>query len=640
MIKDVMRDNTYSNVSTGLSRSHLKRIFRAATLDLMIVLAAYSIYIVTLGRSVMDGTNLINGALFGIIVSVVMLSMLYVFGIYHRIWERTSGHGISVIFNAVGAATVIMVAANPLLDNILELTDIVIVNLMTLIGFIAVRYRSRLISGAEWRWKAIWHQEFPKSKETRLLIVGAGEAGQTLAWRLKHRFINSDYRIMGFVDDDPEKQGMYVEGCRVLGGRFALPYLAETHNIDLIVVAIHNIGGPEFRDILNICAQTKARIKIVPDVFALMNATHSTTLLRDVQPEDLIGRNIVSQHDEVDMTPIINKVVLVTGAAGSIGSELSHQMSTYQPQKLLLLDANESNLHDLAVELSASNPDLELVPVLADITEREAIQAIYAEHRPQVVFHAAAYKHVPMLEKYPAQAVRVNVGGTKNVAELAQYYKAERFVLISTDKAVNPSSVMGASKRLCELMLHTLAERENNNTLFASVRFGNVLGSRGSVVPTFNSQIAKGGPVTITHPEMTRYFMSISEAVNLVIHAACMTKGDDVYLLKMGETVKIIELAERMIRLRGMRPYKDIEIQFTGVRPGEKLHEELYNGSEQVFDTIHPGIIQLMSYTKANISLQAVDTLLEEGLDDRADALTQLLWGMPIPYNQRALGAD
>jgi FlaA1/EpsC-like NDP-sugar epimerase len=265
--------------------------------------------------------------------------------------------------------------------------------------------------------------------------------------------------------------------------------------------------------------------------------------------------------------------------------------------------------------------------VLADITDEQAVSEIFDYHRPQVVFHAAAYKHVPMLELYPQQAVRVNVGGTRLLAELAQDYGAERFVLISTDKAVKPSSVMGASKRMCELLMHALSS-QGHSTLFTSVRFGNVLGSRGSVVPTFDRQINSGGPVTVTHREMTRYFLTIPEAVNLVIHAACLTKGNDLFMLDMGEVVKIVELAERMIRMRGLRPYQDIDIEFTGIRPGEKLHEELASESESVIATIHPNIVELVSRDagfKPAVFLREIENLLAKGLSAESDMLDQLI---------------
>lgn len=303
-------------------------------------------------------------------------------------------------------------------------------------------------------------------------------------------------------------------------------------------------------------------------------------------------------------------------------------MIQFNPKKLIVLDINESALHDLVVELKTINCDTEIIPVLIDITRYAVVQEIFCKYKPQIVFHAAAYKHVPMLEAYPNEAIWVNIGGTLNVAEVALLNKAERFVLISTDKAVKPSSVMGASKRICELIVHSLFERVGHTTLFTCVRFGNVLGSRGSVVPTFNRQIENGGPVTVTHKDMTRYFMSISEAVNLVIHAAAMTKGDDIFVLKMGEVVKIIDIAERMIRLRGLRPYIDISIEFTGVRPGEKMHEELHTYYEEPLSTDHPKIVQLNAWMMngyANTFLSRVSTLINTGIPSHQEALQYLL---------------
>ncbi|MCC6804278.1 MAG: polysaccharide biosynthesis protein, partial [Anaerolineae bacterium] len=294
-------------------------------------------------------------------------------------------------------------------------------------------------------------------------------------------------------------------------------------------------------------------------------------------------------------------------------------VTAYSPTKLVLLDNNESGLHDLVIEISTRHPDLNLVPALIDIKNPTLLRSLFIEHRPQVVFHAAAYKHVPMLERYPQQALEVNIRGTINVAELALTYGVERFVLISTDKAVKPSSVMGASKRVCELMLHALSQSHASDTRFTSVRFGNVLGSRGSVVPTFDRQIDEGGPVTVTHEDMTRYFMSIPEAVNLILHAVCLTEGDDIYVLQMGEVVRIVELAERMIRMRGLRPYRDIDIKFTGMRPGEKMHEELFNEIEKPAVTSHPYIFKIEGWDPEFDVLLFMERLskLSEGLSSK-----------------------
>ena len=563
--------------------------------DFVVVFAAYSIAF--LSRSFISRLDYQFHIPAIVLSSILMLFWLYVFGVYQRIWSRTSGHEASTIVLAAAATTAVLTVVGLLvIPRPLPLSVVLVGGALALGGVAASRYRSRLISGAFWRWKAVWRGEFPQEM-TQVLIVGAGEAGQEFAWRLKHRFTGHTYEIVGFIDDDPHKQGMIVEGCQVLGGRDDILKIAETKAIDLIVVAIHNISGADFREILAFCEQTEARIKVVPDVFNLVDTNLTDVPLRDIQPEDLLGRSVVARHEDVDMSPVTDKIVLVTGAAGSIGSELCRQLLTYRPVKMVVLDNNESGLHDLVLELKALKPDIEFAPALVDIASAESLRTVFKKHNPQIVFHAAAYKHVPMLEYYPQEALRVNIRGTLNVAEMALNYESERFVLVSTDKAVKPSSIMGASKRVGELMLHALSMEPDCNTLFAAVRFGNVLGSRGSVIPTFNRQIDNGGPVTVTDREMTRYFMSIPEAANLIIHAASMTTGDEIFVLKMGEVVRILDLAVRMIRLRGLRPFKDIPIEFTGMRPGEKMHEELFYDSENPAQTAHPSIVKLNTWS-------------------------------------------
>ena len=461
-----------------------------------------------------------------------------------------------------------------------------------------------------------------------VLIIGAGESGQTLAWRMRHRFNTNEYKVIGFIDDDPQKLDLYVEDLPVLGDRFALPEIVKQKRIDLIVVAIHNIDGPSFRRLLAICEKTQARIKVAPNMLKLLGQISQVAPLRDVQPEDLIGRSSIKHHTGVNLSPMMNRRILITGAAGSIGSELCRQITRYEPELLILLDNNESNLHNLFVTFKTAYPDLKSVPVLADVTNRVSILSVFKTYRPQIVFHAAAYKHVPILEEFPEQALHVNIGGTINLVELAAEYHVERFVLISTDKAVKPSSVMGASKQTCETIIRAQAQIGIGQTRFTAVRFGNVLGSRGSVVPTFNQQIEHGGPITITHQEMTRYFMSIDEAANLVIHAACMTNGDEIFLLRMGEKVRILDLAERMIRLRGLRPYDDIPITFIGVRPGEKLHEELHTSGEEPGETEHPHIFKLNGHNTIHDGRQVLDIIhrrLEQGFTDHEDPLKVLL---------------
>ncbi len=619
----------------ALGRS-TRRIAAGVAVDIPIILAAYAA--VLLAARVFDvAVSSVGGFLFLVFAIIVLLAQLYIFGAYRRIWARTSGNDAAVLINAVVLASLIVGVIGLALATPIPFWLVALGNALALPGLVVARYRSRVLKGLLWRWNAIWHSRFPELP-ARVLIVGAGETGQGIAWRLKYKVPSgthngthngTHYAVVGFADDSPAKQGLYLEGYPVLGGCSDIPSLVAEHDIDLIIIAIHNIDSQSYRRILTYCESTTARIKVIPDVFALLASNKGAPLLRDIQPEDILGRKLVERNTAVDLCPAMGKVVLVTGAAGSIGSELCRQLLSYGPSVIIMLDNNESGLHDLFIELKGQvSPGIQLIPALVDITNPRALRRVFEQHGPQLVFHSAAYKHVPMLEDYPTESIRVNVGGTRLVADMASQYGVERFVLISTDKAVNPSNVMGASKRVCELIVHALAQQPDRQTLFAAVRFGNVLGSRGSVVPTFNRQIDAGGPVTVTDKDMTRYFMTISEAANLVIHAACLTRRDDLFMLRMGDDVRIVELAERMIRMRGLRPYEDIQLEFTGVRPGEKLHEVLHGESETPVDTVHPDIFQLKSDLNgfdANAFLSRVNALLAGDWDDEASMRDALL---------------
>ncbi len=607
------------------STYHVRRILAWMLVDSFIVLGGYTAAF--FARAITTTLDYMNSLGFLFFVIIVTLIVNYYFGIYHRIWSRSSGHEVSRLVYAVFVSGAfvgmvdLLLALDETIARPLPLSVVLLGSVLSITGLVAIRYRSRLVSGLNWRWDAVWHGKLPENakkteKLTSVLIIGAGETGQNFVWRLKRRWgKDRKYRVVGFVDDDPLKRGLYIEGTRVIGARADIPHLVRKHKIELIVLAIHNISGPDFREILAYCESTPARIKIVPDTQALMDERRGVPLLRDIQPEDILGRKPLGRHADVDLSPITRKVVMVTGAAGSIGSELSRQLLSYEPEMVLMLDINESGLHDLRVEMEGMAPGAVIVPLLVDVRNYRRLRTVFERYRPQVIFHAAAYKHVPMLQLFPAEAVEVNVGGTRNVARLAREYGTERFVLISTDKAVDPSNVMGATKRIAELLMHAFAQDGSHNTLFTSVRFGNVFGSRGSVVPTFERQINQGGPVTVTHKDMRRYFMTIAEAVNLVLHAACLTRGDDLFMLQMGEEVRIVDLAERMIRLRGLRPYEDIPIKFTGIRPGEKLNEVLQLESEVAIKTAHSHIVQLRnrqdnSFRPARL-LQQVDELLD-----------------------------
>jgi FlaA1/EpsC-like NDP-sugar epimerase len=566
---------------------------------------------------------------FILLIAFIFIGILYSHRVYRIYWPRASGFNIEKLFASTLWATAVMTLIDLLINpRPLPLTVLWIGMILSFGGIVTLRYRSRLIGALNWRWRAIWKHEFPVTDVERVLIVGAGESGHNTAVRLKRGFRDAKYQTIGFVDDDPLKQDLFIEGSQVLGFTENIPEIVRREKIDLIVVAIHNISGAKLNAILQACEDSPARVKLVPNMLEFFDDKHNKNFLRDVQPEDLIGRSIVRHHEEVDLALIARRVVLVTGAAGSIGSELARQMLDYhQPSKLIILDNNESGLYDLQQEFMTKHKDIEVETVLADITETTTINEVFACYRPQIVFHAAAYKHVPMLQAYPNEAVRVNIGGTLNLANAAILHNVERFVLISTDKAVNPSSVMGASKRICELMLRALGEEQSHRTQFTAVRFGNVLGSRGSVVPLFLQQINNGGPVTVTDKRMTRYFMSISEAVNLVIHAAALTEGKDIFVLKMGEVVKIDELAKRIIRLIGLRPDIDVQIEYTGVRPGEKLHEALNDSFEELHQTKHPSILKLKEWNlngKSGDLIGMIYELVQTGISDDNQALAIL----------------
>lgn len=423
----------------------------------------------------------------------------------------------------------------------------------------------------------------------RVLIIGAGDAGNSVAQEML-RNPKSGFVPVGFIDDDPAKRGLSINGIKVLGTRHDVAAILKNNHIDEILIAIPSASSREIRGIVEIIRQAdpKKRIRIVPGILDLVDGRVGLADVKEVKVDDLLGREQVSVDFEKIRAFIRGRCVLVTGAGGSIGSELVRTVLQFEPSKLLALDIDETELFYLANRLKEEKGNME--PMVADIRDRAKMTRIFSECRPQVIIHSAAYKHVPMLEEFPEEAIKTNVLGTKILAKLAVEFGAEKFVNISTDKAINPTSVMGSSKRIGEELLRVMNRR--NGTRFISVRFGNVLGSRGSVIPVFEEQIRRGGPVTVTHPEMKRYFMATSEAVILVLQAAASGEGGEVFILDMGEPIKIVDLAREMIRLSGYEPDVDIPIIFTGMRPGEKLFEELLGAEEGSEPTEHPKIFK------------------------------------------------
>jgi len=425
-------------------------------------------------------------------------------------------------------------------------------------------------------------------RSIRVLIVGAGDAGAMLVRELA-KPVAGDRKAVGFIDDDPAKIGAVILGVKVVGDRKAIPEVVRSLSVDEIILAMPSAPAHVLKETVQICEGLGVRIRAIPKLLDMAGKAFSLQMVRDMEIEDLLGRSEVKLDTEKIKDYLNGKRVLVTGAGGSIGSEICRQVARFGPAQLIMLGHGENSVFTTRMRLSHEFPDLCSKAVIADVRDSARVRDVFAMYRPHVVFHAAAHKHVPLMEENMIEAIKTNVFGTLNVARASLVYEAERFVMISTDKAVNPTSVMGVSKRVAEMVVQSMS-LASKKTQFVSVRFGNVLGSSGSVIPIFREQIARGGPVTVTHPEMRRYFMTIREAVLLVLQAGTMGKGGEVFVLDMGEPVKIIDLAEQMIRLSGHTPYSDIPIVFSGIRPGEKLFEEILTAEEGTTATHHSQI--------------------------------------------------
>ena len=531
----------------------------------------------------------------------IHLAANYWAGMYSRLWRFASAPDALIVVQAWLGATIPLMLMDMLPAARLEptirplpLSALALGGFLAAAGLTMLRYRTRVLVSLIFRLRRAGQKPPGGAGPIRTLIVGAGETGQSLSWQLQNRRGGRAYQVLGFIDDDADIHGFNVHGIPILGGRAQLLELVVLHNVDLIVLAIHAISGHQFREILSVCQNAPARIQIVPDVFEELATSANKSLLRDVTVDDFLGRSPAEIDIEVCRDMLQGSTVLVTGGAGSIGTELCRQALAFDAKLVVAVDMNETGLYELQAETSMMNSQCNLNVCVADVTDPEQVSEIFKRYRPEVVFHTAAYKHVPLMESHPRVALRTNVVGTLNVGLSAREVGSERFVLISTDKAVEPASIYGVTKLIAEQVTASLAVA-SSDTLFACVRFGNVLGSRGSVVPLFEKQIAAGGPITVTHPDITRFYMTIPEAVRLVIQASALTRGGDLFMLEMGESIRIAELAERMIRLHGLRPEVDIQIEFTGLRPGEKLHEELIENEESREATNHAQIYRVLS---------------------------------------------
>ena len=467
----------------------------------------------------------------------------------------------------------------------------------------------------------------PKSQKDRIMIIGAGEAGRILI----HEYARSSYLngdVVCLIDDNPAKRNRILEGIRIVGDSDDIREMAERYHIDKIIYAIPSSDSATRKRILTICNETSCEVQVVPGVYELASGDVSVSTLKNVDIVDLLGRDPVRVNMDEIFSYVFDKVLMVTGGGGSIGSELCRQIAKSNPKLLIIFDIYENNAYDIQMELRKKYPSLNMVVLIGSVRDTERLDAVMEKYHPEIVFHAAAHKHVPLMEDSPNEAVKNNVFGTYNTAQAAVKHGVKKFVLISTDKAVNPTNIMGASKRLCEMIIQMMSRR-HACTDFVAVRFGNVMGSNGSVVPLFKKQIAEGGPVTVTHPEITRFFMTIPEAVSLILQAAYYAKGGEIFVLDMGNPVKIDDMARNLIRLSGYEPDVDIKIVYTGLRPGEKLYEELLMAEEGLRETtnqlIHIGNPIEMDDDLFLLQLARLETACENEADNMKDIVEEIV---------------
>ena len=503
------------------------------------------------------------------LVAVIYIAILLSFKMYSCIWINAGIYEFKQAITSTSIACIITTVVMLIIPNSIPASLNIISGIVIIALITSFRMSLKVLTRA-----IIYTTSEKINGKYNVLIIGAGDCASTIMTEIRKEK-SDEYNIVGIIDDNKSKIGNYLNGVKILGDRNDIAEIVEKENIDEIFFAIAKINGEERAKILDICSNTKAKIKVIPGYYQLLEEGISFNKMRYVDLKDLIGREEV-KLDKVGIEEYIkDKVVLVTGGGGSIGSELCRQIAKYNPKLLLILDIYENNAYDIQNELSFNEPNLNKKVIIASVRDKFRLNQVISAYKPSIIFHAAAHKHVPLMEDNPGEAIKNNVLGTLNMVELAIQYKVEKFVLISTDKAVNPTNIMGATKRLCEMIVQAANNERGNKTEFVAVRFGNVLGSNGSVIPLFKKQIKKGGPVTLTHKNITRYFMLIPEAAQLVLQARAYAKGGEVFVLDMGKPVKIYDLAENLIKLSGYKPNEEIKIQITGLRPGEKLYEEL-----------------------------------------------------------------
>ncbi len=590
--------------------------------DFISVAASLAISLLIAGRPVFNTESGIVELTY-LILPIVVIIIFYIFKIYNILWRYSN----IAEFVRIAAATfisigILFIAQMAIFNRHFELSvyfvTLLLMNCLIFVQRIAFKKFAVSASDAADKEQGKDFDNESTIIKGNIMIIGAGSAGQTIINEMHRKKEYAGCKIKCVIDDDYYKHGQYISGVRIIGGRDCIVQAAEKYDISLIVFAIPNCKNSDKSAILDICQNTKCKLRIIPSVCKMYNLSELAPTIRKVEIEDLLGRDPVDINLGDELNYVEDKVVLVTGGGGTIGSELCRQIAVHNPKRLIIFDIYENNAYEIQHELIHNFPRLDIVALIGSVRDSRRMDYLFRTYKPQIIYHAAAHKHVPLMEDSPNESIKNNVFGTLKTAQCADKYEAEKFVLISTDKAVNPTNIMGASKRICEMIVQSYNSR--SKTEFVAVRFGNVLGSNGSVIPLFKRQIKMGGPVTVTDPNIIRYFMTIPEAVSLVLRAGANAKGGEIFVLDMGKPVRILDLAENLIRLSGFKPYEDIKIEFTGLRPGEKLYEELLM-SEEGLEATENSLIHIGKPIEMDEEsfLETLDKMKDAMYDERND---------------------
>ena len=548
--------------------------------DFLAAVGSMALAMVIVGKQVIPPHFGILGVSY-ILWPAILILVMYILKIYNILWSHSSlNELVRIIAGDISALVIFFVAQRAIFNKSFEFPVFVILFFLVslIIMFQRLSFKKLACNFEDNYKKSDFDNKNTSDISGNIMLIGAGNAGEMIISEMnrKRDFFTSKIRCV--IDDDPYKKGQYISGIRIIGGREMIIEAAKKYDISVIIFAIPTCSSEDKSEILNICQKTDCKLKIVPSICKMYNLAEISSSIRKVEIEDLLGRDPIDVNAGSNLDYVKNKVVMVTGGGGTIGSELCRQIASHSPRQLIIFDIYENSAYELQNELLHSFPGLNLLTLIGSVRDSKRLDNVFNKYRPDIVYHAAAHKHVPLMEESPNETIKNNIFGTFKTAQCADKYGVKKFVLISTDKAVNPTNIMGASKRICEMIVQTC--NRHSNTEFVAVRFGNVLGSNGSVIPLFKKQIEHGGPVTVTDPNIIRYFMTIPEAVSLVLQAGASAKGGEIFVLDMGKPVKILDLAENLIKLSGFTPYKDIKIEFTGLRPGEKLYEELLMSEE------------------------------------------------------------